>query len=530
MKINVLDTTLRDGAQSEAVSFSISDKIKIVRLLDELGIDLIEAGNPFSNVKDREFFREMKQIPLKHAKLVAFGSTRRVGVKVSEDAALDALLDAGTEYISVFGKAWDLHVSQVLNTTLEENLAMIADTISCAAGRGKKVIFDAEHFFDGYKNNPDYAIEVIRTADKAGAEVVCLCDTNGGTFPDEIYSITKDAIKAVSCQIGIHTHNDSGMAVGTSVMSVLAGATHIQGTINGIGERCGNANLATIIANLQLKRNYEILSSEQLEKLTSVCRGVAEITNISISGVPYVSKGAFSHKGGMHIDAVIKLPQTFEHIDPSVVGNERTLLVSEVSGKSALMPLLNKIDPSIDRNSPKIKLILERMKELEFHGYQFEAAEASLELEIRRVLGMSKNFFDIERFRATTERDGLSDSLPEGYSSTFIKVRVQDECEITAADSNDGPVNAIDMALRKALKRFYPNLKSMRLVDYKVRVLDQSAATGARVRVLVESTDGYDSWTTVGVSTDIIMASKKALEDSIEYKLLKDNVPAENRN
>ncbi len=522
MKLQVLDTTLRDGAQSAAVSFSIPDKIKIVRLLDELGIDLIEAGNPFSNVKDRELFREIERVPLKHAKLVAFGSTRRVGVSVRKDEALEALMGAGTEYVSVFGKAWDLHVSEVLHTTLEENLAMIGDTVSYAVSRGKRVIFDAEHFFDGYKRNPAYALKVLDTADKAGAEVICLCDTNGGCFPDEIAEITGVAVKAASCSIGIHTHNDSGMAVGAAVMGVLAGAGHVQGTLNGIGERCGNANLATIIANLQLKRGYDILTPAQLESLTSVCRGVAEITNISISGMPYVSKGAFSHKGGMHIDAVMKLPQTFEHIDPAVVGNERTLLVSEVAGKSALMPLLARIDPSIDRSSPKMKDIVARMKELEYNGYQFEAAEASLELEIRRVLGMTRHFFDIERFRAMTEKDGMAGDALIGYSTAFVKVNVDGESEITAADSSDGPVNALDLALRKALKRFYPDLERMRLVDYKVRVLDQSAATGARVRVLVESTDGRDSWTTVGVSTDIIMASRKALEDSIEYKLLKD--------
>lgn len=523
MKINVLDTTLRDGAQSEAVSFSISDKIKIVHLLDDLGVDLIEAGNPFSNVKDREFFKEIEKNPPKKAKLVAFGSTRRVNVRAEEDAALEALLSAGTEYISVFGKAWDLHVSEVLHTTLEENINMIRDTVAYAGRRGKKVIFDAEHFFDGYKRNPEYAIEVIRTADEAGAEVVCLCDTNGGTFPDEIFDITKAAVEAVRCDVGIHTHNDSGMAVGGAVMSAAAGAAHIQGTLNGIGERCGNANLSTIIANLQLKRGYEIISPEQMEKLAPICREVAEITNISIGGMPYISKGAFSHKGGMHIDAVLKMPQTFEHIDPSVVGNERTLLVSEVAGKSALMPLLKKIDPSIDRDSPQIKDIVARMKELEYNGYQFEAAEASLELEIRRVLGINKHLFDIERFRIMLEQDTVSPDSMTGYSTAFAKVRVGDEYEITAADSSEGPVNAIDKALRRALERFYPSLGRLRLADYKVRVLNSAAATGARVRVLVESTDGVDSWTTVGVSTDVIMASKKALEDSIEYKLIKDS-------
>lgn len=522
MKIYVLDTTLRDGAQSEAVSFSIPDKIKIVRLLDRLGVDLIEAGNPFSNVKDREFFKEMEKSPPKHAKLVAFGSTRRVNTRPCDDDALKALLSAGTQYISIFGKAWDLHVTKVLHTTYEENLAMIRDTISYAVSKGKKVIFDAEHFFDGYKNNPQYALEVIRTADEAGAEVVCLCDTNGGTFPDEIYDITREAVKAVKCQVGVHTHNDGGMAVGASVMGVMAGAVHVQGTMNGIGERCGNANLSTIIANLQLKRDYEIISPEQMEQLAPICREIAEITNISIGGMPYISKGAFSHKGGMHIDAVLKMPQTFEHIDPTVVGNERTLLVSEVAGKSALMPLLQKIDPSIGRDSPKIKDIVARMKELEYDGYQFEAAEASLELEIRRVLGMDKQLFDIERFRIMQEQDTVSHNSMKGYTTAFTKVRVGEKYELTAADSEEGPVNAIDKAMRKALERFYPSIGRLRLVDYKVRVLDSAAATGARVRVLIESTDGVDSWTTVGVSTDVIMASKKALEDSIEYKLIND--------
>lgn len=522
MKIKVLDTTLRDGAQSKAVSFSIADKVKIVRLLDELGVDLIEAGNPFSNVKDREFFREIAGVGLKHASLVAFGSTRRVGLKAEEDEALAALLDAGTEYISVFGKAWDLHVYEVLHTSAEENLAMISDTVAYAVSRGKKVIFDAEHFFDGYKNNPDYALAVLRAADSAGAEVVCLCDTNGGAFPDEIFEITKAAVGAVGCEVGIHTHNDGGMAVGNAVMSVAAGAVHVQGTINGIGERCGNANLCTIIANLQLKRGCEIITPEQMERLTPVCREVAEITNISIGGMPYISKGAFSHKGGMHIDAVMKMPRTFEHIDPAVVGNERTLLVSEVSGKSALLPLIKRIDPTIDRNSPKIKEILARMKELEFDGYQFEAAEASLELEIRRILGIDRQFFDIERFRIMLEQDTLASDTMIGYSTAFTKVCVGGEHEVTAAESADGPVNAIDKALRRALERFYPSIGRLRLVDYKVRVLNSDAATGAKVRVLVESTDGVDSWTTVGVSTDVIMASKKALEDSIEYKLIKD--------
>ncbi len=525
MKIHTLDTTLRDGAQSAAVSFSVNDKIRIVKLLDELGIDIIEAGNPSSNIKDAEFFKEMKNVKLSHSKIAAFGSTRRVGARVEEDKMALALLDADTEYVAIFGKAWDLHVSDILKTTLSENLAMIRDTVEFFVKHGKKVIFDAEHYYDGYKNNPEYALTVIKTAALAGAAVVCLCDTNGGCFPDEIFAITRKACEACesfeNCEVGIHAHNDSGMAVSNSVMAVSAGACHVQGTLNGIGERCGNANLGTVTANLQLKRHYELIG-DKIGRLTEISRTVAEISNISVTGMPYISKSAFSHKAGMHIDGVKKRPESFEHIDPSTVGNERTFMVSEVAGKSAVMPLINKVDPTLDKSSPKISLVMDALKELEFEGYQFEAAEASLIIVITRVLGRMKKYFEIERFRIMIEQDQMPGAAEDDYSSAIVKVKVGEEYEITAADSASGPVNAIDIALRKSLERFYPSLKKMHLTDYKVRVLDSSDATGAVVRVLVESTDGADRWTTVGVSKDVIEASRKALVDSIIYKLLKD--------
>lgn len=522
MKITTLDTTLRDGAQSAAVSFSVEDKIKIVRLLDELGIDLIEAGNPSSNIKDAQFFREMKSVSLSHSRLAAFGSTRRVGMRAEEDPLLRALLDAGTEYVSIFGKSWDLHVTDILKTTLEENLIMIKDSVEYCVKNGRRVVFDAEHYFDGYKHNPCYALKVIETAARAGAEVVCLCDTNGGCFPDDVFDITKKACAAVGCEIGIHSHNDSGLAEANSLMAVKAGASHVQGTLNGIGERCGNANLGTIIANLQLKGGCEVIDCEKMKKLTPIARAVAEVSNISVGGMPYISKNAFSHKAGMHIDGVKKRPQSFEHVDPSEVGNERVFLVSEVAGRSAVLPAIQKVEPNIDKNSPKIKEVIERLKELEFEGYQFEAAEASLHIVITEVLGQKKKFFEIERFRIMIEQDQLPGMKEDDYASAIVKVKVGDEYEITAADSASGPVNAVDIALRKALERFYPSLADMRLTDYKVRVLNSDAASGATVRVLVESTDGKNSWTTVGVSKDVIMASQKALVDSIVYKLLTD--------
>lgn len=517
MKIATFDTTLRDGAQAEKISFSVADKIKIVKILDDLGVDYIEAGNPASNVKDLAFFKELQKLPLSHAKLVAFGSTRRVGVKCEDDVNLNHLANAKMPAAAIFGKAWDLHVTEVLHTTLEENLAMITESIAYLKKCGKEVIFDAEHFFDGYKHNKSYALAVVKAASGAGADVICLCDTNGGVFCDEICEIVAEAVAASGgVTVGIHTHNDSGMAVSNTILAVTAGARHVQGTLNGIGERCGNANLGTIMANLQLKKGFDVLPD--ITKLTAASRAVAEVSNISVWGMPYVSKTAFSHKAGMHIDGVLKNPASFEHVDPHLVGNDRTFLVSEVAGKSAIWPVVEKIAPHLTKSSPEITKILNRMKELEFEGYQFEGAPASLELEIRKCLGLYTPFFELDKFRLITEQDLEND----GYSSAFIKVLVDKAEEITAADSTQGPVNAFDQALRKALERFYPYISDMRLTDYKVRVLNSEDATGAKVRVLIESTDGTDEWTTVGVSTDIIMASKKALMDSLEYKLQKE--------
>ena len=517
-KIWTFDTTLRDGMQAEKIAFTVEDKLKIVSLLDELGIDYIEAGNPGSNRTDEEFFRQVNQLPLKHSKLAAFGSTRKVGIEAGKDENLKKIIEAKVPVAVIFGKAWDMHVTEVLGTSLEENLNMIHDSVLFLKEHGKEVFFDAEHFFDGYQRNPSYAIEVLRTAQQAGADAVVLCDTNGGMFPEECFEITKAAVEAVSIPVGIHTHNDGGMAVANCIMAVSAGATQVQGTLNGIGERCGNANLSTIIANLGLKREYTLIPRENLESLTRISRAVAEVANISISGMPYVSKGAFSHKAGMHINAVLKNPASFEHINPEAVGNRRNILVSEMAGRSAVLPAIRAVDPSIEKDSPKIAMILDRLKELEYDGYQFEGAGASLELVIRKCLGLYQPFFRVEKFKVLIEQEQEGNTM--GYASAIIKVLVDGREEITASDSN-GPVHAIDTALRKALDVFYPELKEVQLVDYKVRVLNSEAATAAKVRVLIETFDGKEYWTTVGVSTDVIEASRQALIDSIEYKLIR---------
>ena len=518
-KVYTLDTTLRDGMQSEKIAFTVEDKIKIAKQLDRLGVDYIEAGNPFSNQTDREFFKRMETVSLENSKLVAFGSTRHANTKAQDDANLQALINSGAKTVSVFGKAWLMHVKQVLSTTAEENLAMIADSIGFLVKSGVDVIFDAEHFFDGYRDNKEYALTVLKTAENAGACCVCLCDTNGGGFPLEFYTIVKEVVAQIKIPVGIHAHNDSGMAAAVSVISVQAGATHVQGTLNGIGERCGNANLATIIANLQLKDTYTLIPAENLPLLTEISRSIADISNISVSGMPYVSKSAFSHKAGMHIDAVLKNPESFEHINPELVGNERNILLSEMSGKSAVLPFISKIMPGIDKTSEQVKKVLAKLKELEAEGYQFEAAHASLDLVIRKALGIYKPFFSVTKFKVMLEEGTHKE---EGSASAIVKVVVGDREEITAADSDSGPVHAIDIALRKALDVFFPSLDSMRLIDYKVRVLDSESATRATTRVLIETSDGEDSWITVGVSSDVIEASRQALIDSIEYKLLKD--------
>jgi len=517
-KIDIFDSTLRDGAQSEGISFSVQDKLNIVKTLDDFGVAYIEAGNPSSNPKDIEFFEKVASLKLKNAKLCAFGSTRRKNITVEQDDNVLSLLKANTEVVAIFGKCWDLHVTEILHATLEENLLLVEDTLRFFKDKNKEVVFDAEHFFDGYKANKPYAMQVLDAAVKGGADVLCLCDTNGGASPMEVYNITRLVFERFpSVKVGIHCHNDTGCAVASSLMAVEAGAVQVQGTFIGFGERCGNADLSIIIPNLQLKQGYPCVDGE-LENLSETVIKLAEIANITISNdKPYVGRSAFAHKGGMHIDGVNKLSRSFEHIDPALVGNARRFLMSEVSGRTTVLAKMKDIAPELTKNSPEIAQIVEKLKELEHQGYQFEAADASFELLVKRLLGKHKPHFSLIMYKTTGEYPA-----PDGVmtSSAIINIQVDDTTE-TAGSLGNGPVNALDSALRRALQTFYPQLNSVHLTDYKVRVLEADNATGAKVRVLIESTDGESLWTTVGVSTDIIEASWLALVDSIEYKLSK---------
>ena len=520
MRVKIFDSTLRDGAQAEGISFLVNDKLKIAQALDDLGIDFIEAGNPGSNKKDLDFFKEASNISFKHSKLVAFGSTRRHNILCENDENLNALLEAGTEYVCIFGKSSSFHVEKIINTTLEENLSMISDSIKYLKSMGKKVFFDAEHFFDGYKVNRDYAIKTLKVAQDAGAETIILCDTNGGIFPDELVEILADVKANIKTELGIHTHNDGGMAVSLSILAVMNGCSQIQGTLLGYGERCGNANLSTIIPNLELKKKIKCLPDGNISKLTPISRYVAEISNFKLgNNLPYVGEYAFAHKAGMHIDGVYKDSKSFEHVNPDCVGNERKFLISEVAGKSTVLAKLNKIYPDIAKNDPRVSLIVDEIKNLEYKGYQFEGADASFELIAHKALGSFKPFFEVKNFRILGEGPRNDDKS----ASAVIDVMVGNEEEITGAIGN-GPVDALNKALRKAIGKFYPKLNEVSLADYKVRILDgKESATAAMTRVIIESTDGKNSWSTVGVSRDIIEASFKALIDSIEYKLFKEN-------
>lgn len=518
--MEIYDSTLRDGAQSEGISFSVIDKLKIVRALDDMGIPFIEAGNPGSNPKDLEFFEEIKNLELKNAQIVAFGSTRRRNIKAEDDANVQSMLKADTKHVAIFGKSWDFHVTDIINTTLDENLNMIEDTIRFMIEQGKEVTYDAEHFYDGYKNNAEYAMKTLAAADKAGAKRLVLCDTNGGTLPMELFEITKAVSEAFpNTIIGIHAHNDSGVAVANSLVAVKAGAIQIQGTFVGFGERCGNANLSTIIANLELKEKMQCLPEGQLENLKDMAIFISEISNIAHDDqAPFVGRKAFTHKGGMHIDGVNKNSKSFEHVDPTSVGNARRFLMSEVAGRSSILKKIQKVAPQVEKNSPETTAIMAKLKELEHEGYQFEGAESTFELVIRKQLGKYRPFFELENFKTMGERPDL-DSMFSAYA--MVKVNVEGQSKMVAAEG-DGPINALDKALREALEVFYPELKKVHLIDYKVRVLDGKDASAAKVRVLITSTDGENDWTTVGVSTDIVEASLTALVDSIEIKLLKD--------
>lgn len=517
-KVIIYDSTLRDGAQAQGISYTLEDKLKVVDKLDKLGVSYIEAGNPGSNPKDLEFFERVKKLELKNSKIIAFGSTRKANMAVEDDRNVQSLLLAGTDAIAFFGKSWDFQVTEILKTTLEENLNMIYDTVRFFKEHNKEVVYDAEHFFDGYRANPEYAMRTLKAAVEAGADSLCLCDTKGASFPLDIYRITENVCKAFPVPVAIHCHNDNGMGVAGSISAVQAGAVQVQGTINGFGERCGNANLCTIIPNLQLSMGYLCIPEENMSKLTPIARYVSEVANvIHDERAPYVGNCAFAHKAGMHADAVNKNATAYEMINPEVVGNQRIFLMSEVAGRGAVVNMINEIDPAITKDSPETQRILEKLKELEYQGYQYEGAESSFELEIRKVLGRYRHFFELGEFKVIINEPTIN----RFNSSAMIKIKVDDQEEITAAEG-DGPVNALDKALRKALERFYPQIREMKLTDYKVRVLDSQSATAAKVRVLIESADATNVWTTVGVSTDIIEASWKALVDSVEYKLIKD--------
>ncbi len=517
-QVEIFDSTLRDGAQGENISFTVEDKLRILKYLDKLGIRYAEAGNPSSNPKDMEFFERAAQLELQTTKLVAFGSTCRRGQLPEEDKSCAQLLSAGTSIVTIFGKSSEFHVNHVLQTSLEENLRMISDTVSFLRMQGKQVFFDAEHFFDGYKLNPNYALDTLRAAVKAGAERLVLCDTNGGCFPHEISKITSLVVAEFGKKVGIHCHNDCGCAVANSLAAVQAGAVQVQGTYLGFGERCGNANLSTIIPCLQLKLGISCIPEEKLIRLTKTARYIAEIANHMLPAeLPFVGKSAFAHKGGMHVDGVNKISSSFEHIPPETVGNHRNILISEVSGRTAILNKITEIDSTLTKESEKTQELMDLLKEMEHQGYQYESAVASFELMVLKQLGRLKPQFTIETFKVIGEqtKDYQSD-----LSSAMVKVKVDEQYEITA-DEGEGPVNALDKALRKALEVFYPVIAQMRLIDYKVRVMEPKQATAAKVRVFIESTDGENVWTTVGVSTDIINASFKALTDSIEYKLYK---------
>jgi len=519
-KVKIYDTTLRDGAQAEGISYSVADKISIAKELDLLGIPYIEGGWPGANPKDMEFFLKMSKARLKNSELCAFSMTRRLKIKAEDDPNIKSLLKSQARVITIVGKTWDLHVTDVLQAGLEENLEMISDTISFLASRGLTVFYDAEHFFDAYKSNRDYALRALLCAQESGAKVICLCDTNGGSLTSEIKDMVSQVRDRVKVSLGIHCHNDAGLAVANSLAAVEAGCDLIQGTINGVGERCGNADLIPIIANLKLKMKIDCLPGDKLKELTHVAHFVSEISNMKQrNDQPFVGESSFAHKGGMHINAVMKNPKTYEHVDPELVGNKRRILVSELAGKTGVLIRAKDLNLNLKKDDPKTKKILKLVQKLEHQGYHFEAAEASFELLMKRALNKYKKFFELEGFRVVIEKK----SDKEITTEAIIRLKVKGAKEHTAADG-DGPVNALDNALRKALKDFYPTLSKMHLSDFKVRVLDEKAGTAAKVRVLIQSQDELDSWNTIGVSKNIIEASWQALTDSIEYKLLKDNV------
>ncbi|WP_445251369.1 citramalate synthase [Microcoleus sp. D2_18a_D3] len=518
----IYDTTLRDGAQCEGLSLSLEDKLRIARQLDSLGIPFIEGGWPGANPKDVQFFWRLKEQPLTQAEVVAFCSTRRPGTTAANDEMLQAILSAGTRWVTLFGKSWDLHVIESLKTTLEENLAMIRDTIEYLRSQGRRVIYDAEHWFDGYKHNPDYAIKTLEAAADAGAEWLVLCDTNGGTLPHEVSQVVCDVLEALgtnrekSLQLGIHTHNDSGVAVANALAAVREGVRMVQGTINGYGERCGNADLCSLIPNFQLKLGQNCIEDEQLVRLTQVSRSISEIVNLAPDDhAPFVGLSAFAHKGGIHVSAVEKNPLTYEHLEPEKIGNRRRIVISDQAGLSNVLAKARTFGMDLDRKNPACRQILEKLKDLESQGYQFEGAEASFELLMREALGKRKHLFEIKGFQVHCDK-GREETV---NSLATVKVTVNGQDILECAEGN-GPVSALDAALRKALRNFYPAITDFNLTDYKVRILDGCAGTSAKTRVLVEFSNGQDRWTTVGVSGNILDASYQAVVEGLEYGLV----------
>ena len=520
--IQVYDTTLRDGSQGEGISLSLDDKLKIARQLDRLGVPFIEGGWPGANPKDVQFFWQLKEEPLQNSEIVAFCSTRRPNLAVAEDQMLQAILAAGTHWVTIFGKSWDLHVVETLKTSLSENLAMISETIKYLRSQGRRVIYDAEHWFDGYKHNSEYAVLTLKTALAAGAEWLALCDTNGGTLPHEVTQVVTEVIEAIpeiKGKLGIHTHNDAGTAVANAIAAVMSGVTMVQGTINGYGERCGNANLCTLIPNLQLKLGYSCLGQQQLSNLSPTSRLISEIVNLAPDDhAPFVGRSAFAHKAGVHVSAVEKNPRTYEHIQPELVGNQRRIVISDQSGLSNVLHYAAKFGINLSKQDLTCRQILDKLKILENEGYQFEAAEASFELLMRSILTPGKQLFVLKGFQVHCNIYQEHDN-PASKALATIKVEVDGKNLLEVAEGN-GPVAALDSALRKALVGFYPQIADFSLADYKVRILDGGAGTAAKTRVLVESSNGVKRWTTVGVSANILDASYQAVVEGMEYGLL----------
>ncbi len=523
-KVILYDTTLRDGAQQEGISLSVEDKLKVARKVDELGVHYIEGGWPGANPKDDEFFRQAKDLRLRQAILVAFGSTRRAGGRAETDPTLLGLLNAETRTVTLVGKSWDLHVTQVLETTLEENLAMVADSIRFLKARGREVFFDAEHFFDGFQANPEYALSVLLAAQAAGADCLVLCDTNGGTLPHQVAEVVAQVRQQVATPLGIHAHNDADTAVASSLAAIQAGATQVQGTINGYGERCGNANLLSIIADLQLKMGVACVTPEQLARLTEVSRYVSEVVNIPPNTVePYVGVNAFTHKAGLHASAVAKVEQSYQHIPPQVVGNATQVLVSELAGRGNIAFKLRELGLAGQVSPAQVRRLVEVVKERESRGFQYEVADASFELLARRLTPGYQPPFELVDYRVLVEKRRRASASGDGeevVAEATVKLRLGARTTYTVAEGN-GPVNALDAALRQALQELYPDVGRVKLVDYKVRVVNPEGATGAVVRVLIECTDGESVWHTVGASSNIIEASWMALADSLEWWLVR---------